>query len=576
MRPKVLYLVLGGLLWAQWEPSEAVTLFRMGDYERAYAIFQRLYQAEGDKLWGSYALECLVRNQKLPEAHRWLTQHSKGRWASEVWTRAWEGRLLLAQGDTNAGFQRWASLLKVSQASPQLYEDLAEVASRVWADFVWERRFLYEARRWSGQPSAYAEPLISSLEGGQLFVQAWSEWLVAWQGGRLSTDSLLTTAHRYRFQEKIPLDSLEIPLLRLYQGVTPPVPYQEMLMRFYILAEDYAEALRYGRALVKQTGNCSGLYEVGLASELAGALETAFKAYQELLRLQGPCPAHEKAIPRYLALEAAFSRPTQALVQVDSLIRLQGPTPTLLIEKARWLLRTGKPRAVLSLLDTVQPPTAGLLAQKYFLLSEAALYLGDPIQARLHLLEVESRLPESAWLSTAYYKLAELSFFQGEFELAKTRLRLLKNNTQDELANDAIELYWLILDNLKPDTLIEPLRLFAMALLAERQGHTGAAVQLCDTLEKQWKGHPISDDVFALQARLSLAKGDTITARSYFKLLADYPDSESLYRDDALYFLARLSSKPTEAAAYYERLLREVPSSLYSRIARETLRELAR
>jgi tetratricopeptide (TPR) repeat protein len=216
------------------------------------------------------------------------------------------------------------------------------------------------------------------------------------------------------------------------------------------------------------------------------------------------------------------------------------------------------------------------LAQKYFLLADAALYMGDPIQARLYLLEVESRLPESAYLSTAYFKLAELAFFQGEFELARTRLRLLKNNTQDELSNDAIELYWLILDNLKPDTLTAPLLLLARALLAERQGNLSLTEELCDTLETQWKGHPVSDDVFWLRARLALGRGDTTKARSYLQLLADYPDTESLYRDEALYFLARLARGEAEAARYYERLLREVPNSLYARIAREALGALAR
>jgi hypothetical protein len=145
--------------------------------------------------------------------------------------------------------------------------------------------------------------------------------------------------------------------------------------------------------------------------------------------------------------------------------------------------------------------------------------MGDPIQARLYLLEVESRLPESAYLSTAYFKLAELAFFQGEFELARTRLRLLKNNTQDELSNDAIELYWLILDNLKPDTLTAPLLLLARALLAERQGNLSLAEELCDTLESQWKGHPVSDDVFWLSWLEGKRKQRAITSVCLEKFL---------------------------------------------------------
>jgi tetratricopeptide (TPR) repeat protein len=573
------WVILGwvGLMWGQSAAaSEAVMRFRMGQYEAALPLFQQAYRQTGDKLWASYLLECYLRLENYEAAERWLSQQKKSRSTPDIWLKVWEGRYLLAKGDSAGGLALWESTLKIPQADTHIYEDLAEVAARVWGSFEWERRFLYEARGRSRSPFAYAEALIPSLEAERAYAQAWIEWLHLWQGGRIPTDSLLSIAYRYHVQERVPLDSLEIPLLRLYQSTTPPPEYQTLLMRFYLLAEDYAEALRYARAVSRQTGQCEAIYEVGLAAEIASALQIAREAYQEIIRTYPNCPAYEKTIPHYLNVESLLEQPQKALARVDSLIRVQGARPALLIEAARWLLRTGQAQAVPALLDSLQPPTTGLLAQKYFLLADAALYMGDPVQARLYLLEVESRLPESAYLSTAYFKLAELAFFQGEFELARTRLRLLKNNTQDELSNDAIELYWLILDNLKPDTLTAPLLLLARALLAERQGNLSLAEELCDTLETQWKGHPVSDDVFWLRARLALGRGDTTKARSYLQLLADYPDTESLYRDEALYFLARLARGEAEAARYYERLLREVPNSLYARIAREALGALAR
>jgi len=572
------WLIIGwmGLVWGQSAASEAVLRFRMGLYEAALPLFQQAYRQSGDNLWASYILECYLRPQNYEAAERWLTQQKRSRSTPEAWLKAWEGRYLISRGDSATGLALWENLLKIPQAETHFYEDLAEVAGRVWGAFEWERRFLYEARRRSRSPFAYAEALIPSLEAERLHAQAWIEWLHLWLGGRLPSDSLLSVAYRYHRQEKVPLDSLEIPLLRLYQGTTPPPEYQALLTRFYLLAEDYTEALRYARAVARQTGQCEALYEVGLAAEIAGALPTAQGAYQELLRAYPTCPTTEKTIPHYLNVESLLENPQKALARIDSLLSAQGPRPTLLIEKARWLLRTGQARAVPPLLDSLEPPTTGLLAQKYFLLSDAALYMGDPVQARLYLLEVESRLPESTHLSTAYFKLSELAFFQGEFELAKARLRLLKNNTQDELSNDAIELYWLIIDNLKPDTLLTPLSLLARALLSERQGNLSLSERLCDTLETQWKGHPVTDDVLWLRSRIVLARGDTLKARTYLQLLADYPDTESLYRDDALYGLARLSKDEAEAARYYERLLREVPNSLYARIAREALGALAR
>lgn len=559
--------------WAQPDPSEAVLLFRMGAYPEAQVAFERLYRQTKDRLWASYALECLLRQNKLREAERWLTQEQKSQRRSEAWLKAWHGRLALAKGDST--YKDWLALLALPELPSQLYEDLAEVSERVWNAYEWQLRFLEEAQKRSPNPAVYAPLFVRAYEAQGAFAKAWPMWLLTWQGGLISTDSLLRVLARYILDLKLPLDTLELPLLRLYQNQSPPPAYNQLLVRFYLSAGDYEEAFRQARAFYKQTGNCEALYEVAFSAEADASLSTAYRAYEALLLTGETCPYYQEALKRYLALEALVHKPTSTLQKVDSLLRARPGNPALVLEKAHWLLALGQASAVPPLLDTLETPTAGLTAQKYFQLAEAALLSENPTQARLYLLEVESRLPESAWLSTAYYKLAELAFFQGEFELAQTRLRLLKNNTQDDLANDAIELFWLIQDNLKPDTLTEPLRLFALALLSERQQKLNKAWALADSLEKNWKGHVITDDVYWLKSRLALSAQDTAQAKLYLTLLADYPDPESLYRDEALYTLARLSL-PEKAIYYYERLLREVPNSLYARLAQHALNELVR
>ncbi len=573
MRGLILGVLLASGAWAQPDPSEAVLLFRMGAYAEAQTAFERLYRQNKDRLWAAYALECLLRQNKLSEAERWLVQEQKSQRRSEPWIRAWRGRIALAKGDSS--YKDWESILTLPEVPSPLYEDLAEAADRVWGASDWQLRFLEEAQKRSPNPAAYAPLFIRAYEAQGAFDKAWPMWLITWQSGQISTDSLLQILARYRVELHVSLEALELPLMQLYQGQSPPPAYAQVMVRFYLSAQDYEEALRHAKALYKQTGRCEALYEVAFSAEASAALRTAHRAYEALLTVGETCPYYQAALQHYLAVDALLHQPKSALQKVDSLLHTNPGNPALLLEKARWLLALGQASAISSLLDTLKPVTAGLIAQKYFYLAEAALLSENPLQARLYLLEVESRLPESAWLSTAYYKLAELAFFQGEFELAKTRLRLLKNNTQDELANDAIELFWLIHDNLKPDTLTEPLRLFALALLSERQQQLAKAQKLADSLEKGWKGHAITDDVYWLQSRLALATQDTTRAKVYLALLADYPDPESLYRDEALYTLARLS-RPEAATRYYERLLREVPNSLYARLARYAVSELAR
>ncbi len=568
---RVWLFLLIALGWAQ-DPSAAVELFRMGRYAEAYPAFKRLFERSQDYLWGSFAVECLLQEGRTSEYQRWL-QNERTRNRLSIWGSAWELRKRALEGDTNA-LKGWSALVERPEVPLPTLEALAEVAYRVWGQLEWQRRALLAARRQNPLPHAYAELLRFSYELEGRWAEAWQETLLAWDPQSQSVDSVLAILSRY-LAAGLPADTAELSLLQRWQAQTHPALAQ-LLERFYLLMEDFTEALRYAKVLFRYKPDCQPLYEVGWTAYEKGLFSPALEAFRQILQVGESCPYYATVLQRYLEAEALLNKPEQALRLLDSLERRQPESPALLLERARWLLRLGRAEEVIAHLEPFTPNLPSLAAQRYLLLAEAALQKGDFLQARLYLLELESRFPESSWVSEAYFQLARLAYFQGEFELAKTRLRLLKNNTQDDLSNDAIQLFWQIEDNLKPDTLTEPLRLFALAELYRLQNRPEAAFRLLDSLQNTYKGHPITDDVLWQKAYYFLQRGDTTQARTYLLALADYPDSESLYRDDALYLLAQLARSPAEAARWYERLLRELPGSLYARLARERLQELAR
>ncbi|MCX7764387.1 MAG: tetratricopeptide repeat protein [Bacteroidia bacterium] len=559
------------LLWGQ-DPRVAVELFRMGRYEEAYPHFKRLFERTKDYLWGAYAVECLLQEHRISDYHKWLqAERSKGR--QSIWGVAWELRRRSLEGDTTAN-RDWQALLSQKDLTLAGLEALAEVAQRVWGRLDWQREALLHARRQNPTPAAYAEALTASYERDGDLAAAWREWLLLWRAQKVSSDTLLGTLKRY-LGEGLSPDSAEIALLELWQSL-PHSVVAALLVKLYLLTENYAEALRYARAAFRMERDCRWLYEVGWNAYERGLFSIAAEAFQALLTVGESCPYYNIVVGKYAEAEALLRNPRQALATVDSLFRKAPEVAALRLEKARWHLRLGEADSVFRLMEGFEPSTTPALAQKYILLSEAALQKGDFARSRLYLLEAESRLAQSSWQSEVYFQLARLAYFQGEFELAKTRLRLLKNNTQDDLSNDAIQLFWHIEDNLKPDTLPQPLQLFAQAELLRLQGKYSAALTLLDSVEKTYRGHPLTDDIFWFRAQYYLAQRDTAQARFYLKLLADYPDSESLFRDDALYLLGEISRSPKEAAEYYERLLRELPGSLYARLAQEKLQKWAR
>ncbi|MCS7162332.1 MAG: tetratricopeptide repeat protein [Bacteroidia bacterium] len=553
---------------AAQDPRAAVALFREGKYEEAYPVFKRLFDKNRDYLWGSYAVECLLRLERWGEYQRWL-QAERSRYRTSPWASAWELRQRSWRGDTLA-FREWQNFLRRSDLTIQLLEDLAEVAATVWESPSWQWAALITARQQHPLPAAYAEAIILYYENERKLGQAWEEWVYLWKVRSLPVDTLLQVLARY-FASGLSPEEAEIPLLRVWQEV-PTASVAYLLAHLYLRAENLREALRFARAAFRLDRDCRSLYEVGWLAHEKGLFSVAAEAFRYLIQIGEACPYYPLALQRYLQVEALLQQPERALTAIDSLLRSAGDSTLLLLEKARWLLQTARAPQAAALLRPLQPTAPAHIVQKNLLLSEAALAENDFIQARLYLLEIESRFPQSTWLSEVYFHLARLAYFQGEFELAKTRLRLLKNNTQDDLSNDAIQLFWHIEDNLKPDTLPAPLQLYARAELSFRQGRSAEALRYLDSLERAYRGHPITDDVLWLRAQHYLGQKDTLQARTYLQLLADYPDSESLYRDDALYLLAQFSRTPHEALRYYERLLRETPGTLYARLAQEKLR----
>ncbi|MCS6790641.1 MAG: hypothetical protein NZ580_06645 [Bacteroidia bacterium] len=559
------------LLWAQ-DPRQPIQLFRMGKYDEAYLQFKRIFERTKDYLWGTYAVECLLQTGKKADFQRWL-QEERVRGKLTPWGMAWSLRERLLAKDTLTE-KEWRHLLERPDLPLHLVESLAEAAARVWGLLEWQRIALQAARQRNPHPTAYAEVLITSYEQDNELSPAWAEWILLWKNQRVSTDTLAEVLQRYLGLGLTP-EEAEGPLLETWQEI-PQGAVARLLTRLYILSENYPEALRYARAVGRLEQDCSALYEVGWHAHEKGLFSLAAEALRAVVLTGERCRYYSSALSRYMEVEALLRNPQRVLVVLDSLLQRKEPNPSLLLEKAHWLLRTGNPDSVLPLLSPFQPSTPAHTAQKYLLLSEAALRKGDYLQSRFYLLEAESQLPQSSWLSEIYYQLARLAYFQGEFELAQTRLRLLKNNTQDELSNDAIQLFWHIEDNLRPDTLVEPLKLYAAAELAFLQQRYAEGLALLDTIEKHYRGHPITDDLLWQKSRYFLSRGDTTQAKIFLEVLADYPDPESLYRDDALYELAQLSSDPQKARKYYERLLQAVPGSLYARIAREKLQQWAR
>jgi tetratricopeptide (TPR) repeat protein len=177
----------------------------------------------------------------------------------------------------------------------------------------------------------------------------------------------------------------------------------------------------------------------------------------------------------------------------------------------------------------------------------------------------------------ARFKVAQTSFYKGDFDWALTQLKVLRGSTSQLIANDAMQLSLLISDNSLEDTTQTALKKYARADLLAYQNKTREAIEALDDILLHHKGEKIEDEALLKQAELLISLKDYEGARfNYQKIVEFY--GNGILADDAHFALAELYrnvlNDPEKAKAHYEKILYEYQDSYYFPRARKYFRLL--
>ncbi len=209
-------------------------------------------------------------------------------------------------------------------------------------------------------------------------------------------------------------------------------------------------------------------------------------------------------------------------------------------------------------------------------LADVLVFTGKFNKALIYYTQIQSKLKSHPLAQQARFKVAQTSYFKGDFAWAKAQLKVLKGSATQLIANDAVALFLTISDNEPKDSIPSGLKQIAQSDLFSFQNKNAEALAVLEEVFVDFGGQPIEYEALFKKGKLlvKLKKYDEAIL-TFAEVVAN--DAEGIYNDDVYYEVAELFNKlnkPEKAQEYYQKIIFEHPSSIYLVDARKKFRKL--
>ncbi|MDX2188483.1 MAG: tetratricopeptide repeat protein [Bacteroidota bacterium] len=588
-------LVIANILFAQKGGLPlAEEYYKGGEYLKAISIYQNFTTdlENAKKVYEKYT-DCLIKTNNYIEAEKLVKKMIK--WDPEnPYYKIDAATLYLKQNKQKDAQKQFDKVIRYSVENPDYIDPITQNLNKNGYFDISKLVFL-AARKVQGNDFIYALEMaeINKKEGKT--AEMVSELI------RL----LLINHHdkeylKARFQEYIVTDEefklFEAGILEKIQENPTQFIYNDILIWIYLQKKDFPLAFLQGKAydrLMKTQGN--KLMEIGKIAFENKEYDTAIEIYAYVEKEYRSSPNY--GIARKLKIQAKEEKVKNTYPIDASNIR------SLIADYKQYMVDLGRTQQTMEALRSMAILYGFYLDSKdtsvmYFreiisypwvdaqFLNRCKLDMGDiyvlknePWEATLIYSQVEKDMKEQPLGHEAKLRNAKLSYYIGEFDLAKEHLDVLKLATTREIANDAIDLSVFIQDNtgLDDDSTHPALKAYCQAELLLFQNKYPETLKILDSLLKIYKDNAIVDEIYYLQAKVLNKTGNYKEALTKLQtIVSDY--KTGIYADDAAFTIARMyeeNFKDSEKAmALYNKFLIDFPASIYTAEARKRFRSL--
>ncbi|WP_461443905.1 tetratricopeptide repeat protein [Maribacter sp.] len=369
---------------------------------------------------------------------------------------------------------------------------------------------------------------------------------------------------------------------------TPNLKWNELLSWLFVQQKQYGSAFRQEKAIFRRMDG-SSTYRLKTLGELAledSATSVAQEVFEFIVENTNDEVTKLNAqlnLIDILLLEPGKKTFTEVQSQYDELMSIHGyKSQTLQLQIAYANFLTFKK-------DDPEPAIAILKKSLSLPLNKRGTAfvksaLGDILvfdkkfnEALIYFSQIQKSLKNDMLGQDARFKVAQTSFYKGDFDWALTQLKVLRSSTSQLIANDAMQLSLLISDNSLEDSTQTALKKYARADLLAYQNKTKEAIAELDGILQNHKGEKIEDEALLKQGELLESTEDYEAAKfNYQKIIEFY--ANGILADDAHFALGELYRKvlnePEKAKAQYEKIIYNYQDSYFFPQARQQFRRL--
>lgn len=369
---------------------------------------------------------------------------------------------------------------------------------------------------------------------------------------------------------------------------SPNPLWNELLSWLFVRQRQYSSAFRQEKAIYKRTDGATIQRLDALAtSSIEGEdTETAKDIYEfivdnafdEVIKLNAQLDLIEieSSSADEKQLEA-IQKKYEALIEVHG---YENQTLQLQVDYANFLtFKKNTPEPAITILKKSLDLPLNKRGNAFVKMALADILVFDKKfnQALIYYSQIQKKLKNDVMGQNARYKVAQTSFYKGDFDWALTQLKVLRSSTSQLIANDAMQLSLLISDNSLEDSTQTALKKYARADLLAYQNKDQEAMKVLDDILQNHKGEKIEDETLLKQGKLLEKKKDFEAAKFNYQKITEFYTS-GILADDAHFALGELYrrelNQPEKAMEQYEKIIYNYQDSYFFPQARRYFRQL--